>query len=82
MFQHTGGKGDMWKKWNTELRDFLVSSQAKDGHAVGSWNIGGDHGSKAGGRLYSTSMATMCLEVYYRHMPIYKEAATEETFPE
>jgi len=41
----------------------------------------GDHGSERGGRLYCTSMATMILEVYYRHMPIYgKQAATEE-FP-
>lgn len=82
LFQFTsGGKGDMWKKWNVELRDHLVGTQAKEGHATGSWHIKGDHGSERGGRLYCTSMATVMLEIYYRHMPIFKEAAVEEAFP-
>jgi hypothetical protein len=41
----------------------------------------GDHGSERGGRLYCTSMATMILEVYYRHMPIYGKQAATEDFP-
>jgi hypothetical protein len=41
----------------------------------------GDHGSEKGGRLYCTSMATMILEVYYRHMPIYGKQAATEDFP-
>jgi hypothetical protein len=43
---------------------------------------GSDHGFKKGGRLYCTSMATMILEVYYRHLPIYRAQASEEAFPE
>ena len=41
----------------------------------------GDHGSDSGGRIYCTSMATMILEVYYRHMPLYGKQAAEDDFP-
>ncbi len=74
-------EGEEWKKWNEAMRDWLVNSQAKTGHMEGSWAMGGDHGSERGGRLYCTAMATMILEVYYRHMPIYRKAAAKEDFP-
>ena len=75
-------EGEMWEKWNTKMRDSLVATQAKAGHETGSWHMGrGDHGSERGGRLYCTSMATMILEVYYRHLPIYGKQAAEEDFP-
>ncbi|MAR12971.1 MAG: hypothetical protein CL681_23765, partial [Blastopirellula sp.] len=75
-------EGEMWDKWNTKMRDSLVNSQIKRGHEEGSWHMGrGDHGSERGGRLYCTSMATMILEVYYRHLPIYGKQAAEEDFP-
>jgi len=80
MFQTTGAKGEVWEKWNTKMRDTLVEMQAKDGHEFGSWAPRGGHGERAG-RLYSTSMSTMILEVYYRHMPIFKEQATQHEFP-
>ncbi len=76
-------EGDVWKKWNSVMRDQLVNSQAKGGHEAGSWFMPrGDHGADRGGRLYCTSMATMILEVYYRHLPIYRKQSTEEEFPE
>ncbi len=74
-------EGEEWEKWNTKIRDFLVESQDKEGHMTGSWGFKGDHGADSGGRLYSTSMSTMVLEVYYRHMPIYGKAAAKEDFP-
>jgi len=75
-------EGDAWKKWNEGMRDWLVDSQAKTGHEKGSWFMkGGDHGADSGGRLYCTSIATMMLEVYYRHMPIYGKQASEDDFP-
>jgi len=58
---------EVWDKWNSKMRDFLISSQAKDGPARGSWFFSGGHGAEAGGRLYNTSLATMVLEAYYRH---------------
>lgn len=75
-------EGELWEKWNVVMRDRLVERQAKAGHEKGSWHLeGGDHGVHAGGRLYTTAMATMILEVYYRHMPIYGKQAAEEDFP-
>lgn len=69
--------GDLWPKWNDKMRDQLIASQAKIGHETGSWFFPGGH-NEAGGRLYCTSMATMTLEVYYRHMPIYKASGDAE----
>jgi hypothetical protein len=80
MFQATGAKGDVWKTWNDKMRDGLVSTQSRQGHTEGSWYIAGGH-SDSGGRLYCTSLATLILEVYYRHMPIFREAATQDDFP-
>ena len=77
-------EGDMWVAWNTKMRDLLVKSQQKKGHAAGSWFEGFEigHVTKSGGRLYTTSMATMILEVYYRHLPIYGQQSVEEEFKE
>jgi len=75
-------EGDYWNKWNSVMRDQLVSSQNQTGHMTGSWDpVGGGHVNERGGRLYFTSMATMILEVYYRHLPIYGKDAAEEDFP-
>jgi hypothetical protein len=75
-------EGEEWKKWNAVMRDMLVKSQATKGHEAGSWcTEGGDHSQKSGGRLYCTAMATMILEVYYRHLPIYRKQSTDEKFP-
>jgi hypothetical protein len=79
VMRHTGG--EPWEKWNKVMRDQLVNSQAKQGHETGSWSMKGDHGAESGGRIYCTAMATMILEVYYRHMPIYGKQAAEEDFP-
>jgi hypothetical protein len=82
IFQYTGGEGSLWREWNEKMRDFLISTQAREGHEKGSWFLPGDGHNTTGGRLYVTAMATMILEVYYRHMPIYQEKAIEEEFPE
>jgi hypothetical protein len=74
-------EGEVWDKWNKEMRDWLVNTQDMNGHQKGSWTMKGDHGSDSGGRIYCTSMATMILEVYYRHMPIYGKQAAEDEFP-
>ena len=71
---------DLWKDWNAVMRDQLVNSQIKTGHEKGSWSTNGPHASN-GGRLYDTSLSTMVLEVYYRHMPIYRNSAVESEFP-
>ena len=58
------------------MRDQLVNSQVKDGSYAaekGSWPTA----QKSGGRLYETSMSCMTLEVYYRHMPLYRQNAAK-----
>ena len=72
--------GEPWKKWNGVMRDFLVKAQDKSGAAAGSWTFDRGHSEK-GGRLYSTAMACMTLEVYYRYLPLYTQKATEDDFP-
>jgi hypothetical protein len=80
MFQCTGGQGSVWRRWNTAMRDGLVGMQSRDGHADGSWFLPGGH-NDGGGRLYCTAMGAMILEIYYRHMPIYRTEAVEDDFP-
>ena len=54
------------------MRDFLVEQQVRTGHEAGSWHFDDLLGTgKQGGRLYSTAMAAMTLEVYYRFLPLY-----------
>ena len=73
-----------WKKWNLEMRDFLVNTQEREGNVRGSWYFAGrgkpDRWGPAGGRLYDTAMSCMTLEVYYRFLPIYDKKATDDSF--
>ncbi len=63
--------GRPWQRWNISLRDMLISRQRVSGSLAGSWDPEGKWG-KYGGRLYSTALSTLCLEVYYRFLPIYR----------
>jgi hypothetical protein len=71
VMHHWGGP--LWQRWNGVLRDLLVAAQVPQGPAAGSWFFPRDPGAREGGRLYSTAMAVMTLEVYYRHLPLYGE---------
>jgi len=77
-------EGDVWIAWNTKMKAMLLKAQSTKDHEAGSWHEGVDqgHGADAAGRLYCTSLATMILEVYYRHLPIYGAASVEEEFKE
>lgn len=61
-----------WDEWNRKLRDHLVRTQEKKGHEAGSWHFADPWGD-IGGRLYTTAMCAMTLEVYYRYMPLYEK---------
>ncbi len=63
--------GDPWNRWNSTLRDLLVSEQLQRGPFAGSWEPRGEWGPY-GGRIYTTAISTLCLEVYYRYLPLYK----------
>jgi hypothetical protein len=77
IMRHHGG--DVWDQWNKKLRDSLIALQVTEGTDAGSWEPKGPH-SKSGGRLYQTSLATMILEVYYRHLPLYSDKSLEDEF--
>lgn len=77
-------EGDMWIAWNNKMKGMLIKSQAREGHEAGSFfdGVDGGHGAKVAGRLYTTALSTMILEVYYRHLPIYKNQSVDEEFKE
>ena len=64
--------GPEWEQWNNQMRKILVESQVRRGHPAGSWDPRGPHAA-AGGRIYMTALATCTLEVYYRHLPIFRQ---------
>ena len=59
------------------MREVLISEQIKVGHLAGSWDPKDEWG-RYGGRLYSTALATLTLEVYYRFLPLYRLNETPE----
>jgi hypothetical protein len=61
--------GDYWKRWEEAMREAIVPNQRKDGDEKGSWDPVGPWGY-AGGRVYSTALMTLCVEVYYRYARI------------
>ena len=77
-------EGDVWIAWNTKMKSMLLKTQSSKDHEAGSWYEGveGGHGAHAAGRLYCTALATMILEVYYRHLPIYRNQSVDEEFKE
>lgn len=67
-------QGIHWRRWNDSLQTTLLARQQKTGLLAGSWNPD-TRWAGYGGRVYSTALATLCLEVYYRFLPLYVEAA-------
>ncbi len=55
-----------WRTWNDAMTRTLTASQIQQGPNTGSWSPNTLWGGY-GGRVYSTALATMCLEVYYRY---------------
>lgn len=68
-------EGSYWKKWNTNMRDMVVKAQSSTGKDKGSWNPTKDKWGAHAGRLYQTCMSIYILETYYRHLPLYANAA-------
>jgi hypothetical protein len=69
--------GRPWQDWNSVVRDLLISQQIQNGPMSGSWDPS-DKWGRYGGRLYSTALATLTLEVYYRFLPLYRMNETPE----
>lgn len=67
---HYGGSG--WTIWNNNMKQVLPELQVTRGNEAGSWSPQADEYGNASGRLYTTCFSIYCLEVYYRHLPLYK----------
>lgn len=67
--------GPVWNSWNERTRELLIAGQITSGTFAGSWDPT-DLWSRYGGRLYSTTFATLTLEVYYRLLPLQRLQAT------
>ncbi|TWT79355.1 hypothetical protein CA13_07550 [Planctomycetes bacterium CA13] len=63
--------GPLWTQWNETMRVGIPATQIQRGNEKGSWSPLRDAWGSHGGRLYTTCMSLYCLEVYYRHMPLY-----------
>jgi Squalene-hopene cyclase C-terminal domain len=75
VMHHVGGKD--WEEWNAKMRPYLLARQDKGNtqgrpHLRGSWSPVGDVHAGSGGRLMMTSLSVLTLEVYYRHLPLYR----------
>ena len=67
--------GPEWDTWNRRMRRVLIESQEKQGCAMGSWdpeNPSADEWGGQGGRLMTTCLSTLTLEVYYRYLPLFQ----------
>jgi hypothetical protein len=70
-------EGKPWRTWNEVMRALLPAQQEKRGRERGSWDPHGDRWGGAGGRLYVTCLSLYILEVYYRHLPLYRTGLFE-----
>ncbi|OUT54246.1 MAG: hypothetical protein CBB71_23030, partial [Rhodopirellula sp. TMED11] len=69
IMHHYGGQP--WREWNDVMKVKLPAAQVTQGRERGSWSPQRFRWSFHG-RLYTTCLNLYCLEVYYRHLPLYK----------
>jgi hypothetical protein len=62
--------GDAWKKWHAALTRAILDSQRTEGPHRGSWDAAGPWGPD-GGRVYTTAVLAMCLEVCSRYAKVF-----------
>ena len=79
MFHHYGSSP--WTEWNYAMRRELPAAQIRSGREKGSWAPDADAYGSNYGRLYTTCLSIYCLEVYYRHMPLYKHGSFDTSKP-
>jgi len=63
---HAGGAP--WQQWNDIIRDRIIGLQKHGGCERGSWDPNSRWG-RWGGRVYTTALAILTLQVYYRYTP-------------
>ncbi|MCR4414838.1 MAG: terpene cyclase/mutase family protein [Thermoguttaceae bacterium] len=73
-----------WDTWNRQMRRVLITTQCKQGCAEGSWDPDRptqDKWGASGGRLMTTCLSTLTLEVYYRYLPLFRASEASPTPP-
>lgn len=72
--------GEPWIRWNRLFAPMLVQNQKafrdKDGEVIGYWDSPGAR--ERFGRVYSTALSVMMLEVYYRFLPLFYHRQSDE----
>jgi len=63
-------EGVAWSTWNARMKPVLLDLQVGEsgGTAAGSWDPLSRR-ARLGGRVYSTAISILSLEVYYRYAP-------------
>ncbi len=59
-----------WPVWEKAMKAAIVDSQRKDGDEKGSWDPQVCAWGFSGGRVYSTAIMTLCIEVYFRYAQV------------
>ncbi len=67
--------GEHWKQWNASMKQALLQAQRKGDprEMGGSWDVPRLPRERTGGRVFTTSLGVLMLEVYYRYLPMYRE---------
>ena len=71
-------QNDHWDLWNRAVKSELLQRQSDHGAIAGSWNPDSVWG-RSGGRVYTTALAALTLEVYYRYRPLGEPRRPERT---
>jgi hypothetical protein len=58
--------GPTWTKWEKHIVSAVADPQEKDGELKGSWDPSVDPWGSFGGRVYSTAILALTMEVFYR----------------
>ncbi|MEM7452946.1 MAG: prenyltransferase/squalene oxidase repeat-containing protein [Planctomycetota bacterium] len=75
LMHHYGGED--WERWNSRIKQLLLSTQETRGRYPGSWDPDPFRWGEGGGRIYTTALCVCTLEVYYRHLPLFRKLDLE-----
>jgi prenyltransferase beta subunit len=67
---HVGG--DVWKTWNRMTRERLLATQDREGADSGRWLFDKDIDAASRGPVWSTAVASLTLETYYRYLHVFE----------
>ncbi|MCA8938759.1 MAG: hypothetical protein KDB07_03060 [Planctomycetes bacterium] len=66
-----------WLTYNASMQRALLAKQERSEGRRGSWPAD-DYYAEYGGRIWTTAMSVLCLEVYYRYIPEHLQRSAQE----